>query len=62
MKIELDLNRRIGVLLPATSFVLDGVLILEIRIKDYCINHHLLQRSPLKLFSNTKVQYLATNL
>ncbi|KAF4358477.1 hypothetical protein G4B88_020155 [Cannabis sativa] len=29
MKIEFDLNRRIGVLLPATSFVLNAVLILE---------------------------------
>ncbi|BBN70101.1 hypothetical protein Prudu_1426S000100 [Prunus dulcis] len=44
------------VLLPAISFVLDAVLILEIMIKNYSINHHLLQKSLLKYFSNIKVQ------
>ena len=62
MKIELSLKRKIGVLLPITNFMLAQVLILEITIKDYSINHHLLQRSSLlKLFSNTKVQSLPTN-
>src|ERR1051325_3283753 len=61
-RIQLSLKSRIGVLLPTTNFMLAQVLILEITIKDYSINHHLLQRSSLlKLFSNTKVQSLPTN-
>ncbi|TYJ27361.1 hypothetical protein E1A91_A07G181000v1 [Gossypium mustelinum] len=61
MKIELDLNRGIGVLLPITCFVLYAVLVLEIIIKDCSINHHLLQRFFLKHFSTTRVHYLPTN-
>jgi len=62
MKIELGLDKRIGVLLPLTSFMLEAVFILEITIKDFFISRHL-QRSllKLKLFSNTKVQDLPTN-
>ncbi|KAJ6998036.1 hypothetical protein NC653_014292 [Populus alba x Populus x berolinensis] len=44
MKIELGLNRGIGVLLPVTSFILDVLLILEIMINDYSINRYLLQK------------------
>ena len=64
MKIKLGLNRGVGVLLSTTSFILDEVLILEIMIEDYSINHHLhlLRRSLLKYFSNTtRVQYLPPN-
>lgn len=52
--IELYINRKIDVLLLITSFTFDTVLILEIMIKDYSINHHLLQRYllDLKSFSN----------
>ncbi|KAG8486260.1 hypothetical protein CXB51_019641 [Gossypium anomalum] len=59
MKIELDLNRGISVLLPITSFVLYVVLVLEIIIKDCSINHHLLQRFLLKHFSTIRVHYLS---
>jgi hypothetical protein len=64
MKIELGLNKGVSVLLSATSFLLDEVLILEIIVEDYSTNHHLhlLRRSLLKHFSNTtRVQYLLTN-
>nr|ULF02505.1 NADH-plastoquinone oxidoreductase subunit K [Cymbidium lancifolium] len=46
-----------------TSFTFDAVLILEITIKNYSINNHLLQRYllDLKSFSNPKGQYLPTN-
>ena len=63
-RIRLGLNRGVGVLLSTTSFILDEVLILEIMIEDYSINHHLhrLRRSLLKYFSNTtRVQYLPPN-
>ncbi|KAJ0083539.1 hypothetical protein Patl1_29681 [Pistacia atlantica] len=60
---RIDCNRRIGrlLLLPITSFVLYAVILLEIMIKNYFINHHLRQKSLRKPFSNTKVQYLPPN-
>ncbi|KAG5576159.1 hypothetical protein H5410_056293 [Solanum commersonii] len=50
MKIELGLNERIGVLLPTTSFMFDAKIHTEIMIKEFFINHHLLQRSLRNLF------------
>ncbi|KAI5655118.1 hypothetical protein M9H77_32305 [Catharanthus roseus] len=60
MKIELDLNGRIDILLQITSFIVAAVFILEIMIKDSFINWHLLllQKYLLKHVSNTKVQSL----
>ncbi|KAK8957483.1 hypothetical protein KSP39_PZI000908 [Platanthera zijinensis] len=51
-------HTRIDVLLLITSFTFDAVLILEITIKDYSINHHLLQKYllDLKKISNPKSQ------
>ncbi|KAK8971186.1 hypothetical protein KSP40_PGU022579 [Platanthera guangdongensis] len=58
LKIKPHFNRRIDVLLLITSFTFDAVLILEITIKDYSINHHLLQKYllDLKKISNPKCQ------
>ena len=55
-------NRKFDVLLPIKTIMLDAVLILEIMIEDYSINHHLLRGSLLKHFSNTtRVQSPPTN-
>ena len=47
-------QQEIDVLLPTISFMLDAVLIPAIMIKNYSINHHLLQRYPLTHFSKKK--------
>ncbi|XP_048226295.1 NAD(P)H-quinone oxidoreductase subunit K, chloroplastic-like [Ricinus communis] len=62
MKIELGLNPGIGVLLPITSLILNALLILEIMIKDYYINHRLLPKIPPEtFFKYKKGQYRPTN-
>ena len=54
-------NRKLDVLLPIKTLMLDAVLILEMTIKDDSINRHLLERYLLKHFSNTRVRSLPTN-
>nr|QIE13242.1 NADH dehydrogenase subunit K [Allium ovalifolium var. leuconeurum] len=46
---------------PKPEAVIDAITKLRITIKDYSINHHLLQKVSLKYFSNPKMQYLHMN-